>query len=186
MAHEQDAISVRVGQLERQVRTLKAVAAAAVVLAVALATISRPQAQQPPDTLRVRKLIVEDGTGRERVVLGYLDAPGNNRRIGLRINDPAGVERFGLSFIDNGSLVMGFDAPPGTGVDANRERINISTDANGGAYLRFLDRRTNVVSRMYLDDQNQVWMQFSDFTRTPALIRRYGLAGEQLIEPKPQ
>jgi hypothetical protein len=153
---------------------------------VALAAVPRPQAQQPTDTLRVRKLIVEDGTGKERVVLGYLDAPGNTRRIGLRINDPAGVERFGLSHIDNGSLVMGFDAPPGTGVDANRERITISADATGGAHLRFLDRRTNVVSRMYLDDQNQVWMQFSDFTRTPASIRRYGLAGEQLIEPKPQ
>jgi len=184
MACEQDPIGARVAQLERQVRLLKGMAGMAVVLTMVLA-IAAPhtQAQQGADALRVRQLIVEDAAGRSRLVLGYLDAPGNTRRIGMRINDPAGAERFGLSFIDNGSLVMGFDAPPGTGNDANRERITIAADEKGGAHLRFLDRRTNVVSRMYLDDQNQVWMQFSDFTQTPAVIRRYGLAGEETIQP---
>src|SRR5688572_21714540 len=184
MACEQDPIGARVAQLERQVRLLKGMAGMAVVLTMVLA-IAAPhtQAQQGADALRVRQLIVEDAAGRSRLVLGYLDAPGNTRRIGMRINDPAGAERFGLSFIDNGSLVMGFDAPPGTGNDANRERITIAADEKGGAHLRFLDRRTNVVSRMYLDDQNQVWMQFSDFTQTPAVIRRYGLAGEETIRP---
>jgi len=51
-------------------------------------------------------------------------------------------------------------------------------------HLRFLDRRTSVASRIYLDDQNRVWMQFSDFTQTPAIIRRYGLVGEETIQPK--
>lgn len=183
MGREQDPIDARVAQLERQVRLLKGIAGVAAVLTLVLATVPRTQAQQATDALRVRQLIVEDAAGRARVVLGYLDAPGNTRRIGMRINDPAGVERFGLSFIDNGSLVMGFDAPPGTGIDANRERISIAADEKGGAHLRFLDRRTNVVSRMYLDDQNRVWMQFSDFTQTPAVIRRYGLTGEEIIQP---
>jgi hypothetical protein len=180
-----DAIDARLQRLERQVGTLKAVAAGLVVLAVMLATIPRPLAQQATDSLRVRRLVVEDATGKERIVLGYLDAPGVTRRMGLRINDPAGAERFGLSYIENGSLVMGFDAPPGTGNDANRERISISTDAKGGASIRFLDRRTSVASRMYLDDQNRVWMQFSDFMQKPAQIRRYGLAGEEVIQPQP-
>jgi hypothetical protein len=78
---------------------------------------------------------------------------------------------------------MGFDAPPGTGSDANRERNSISADEKGGAHLRFLDRRTSVAPRMYLDDQNRVWMQFSDFMQKPAQIRRYGLAGEEVIQP---
>ena len=183
MAHEQDAISARMARLEQQVRTLKVIAAGAVILAVVLTVAPRPEAQQSADSLRVRQLIVEDANGRSRMVLGYLDAPGNTRRIGLRINDPAGVERFGASYIDDGGLVVGLDAPPGTGNDANRERITLAADNKGGASIRFLDRRTNVVSRMYLDEQNRVWMQFSDFTQQPALIRRYGLSGEETITP---
>jgi len=184
MACELDPIGARVAQLERQVGLFKAMAGMAAVLTMVLAVAApRTQAQQSTDALRVRQLIVEDAAGRARVVLGYLDAPGNTRRIGMRINDPAGAERFGLSFIDNGSLVMGFDAPPGTGIDANRERISIAADEKGGAHVRFLDRRTSVASRMYLDDQNRVWMQFSDFTQTPPVIRRYGLTGEETIQP---
>jgi hypothetical protein len=183
MVPEQDPIGGRVAELERQVKIPKGIAGAAAVVTMVLASVPHTQAQQATDALRVRQLIVEDAAGRARMVFGYLDAPGNTRRIGMRINDPAGAERFGLSFIDNGSLVMGFDAPPGTGNDANRERITIAADEKGGAHLRFLDRRTNVVSRMYLDDQNRVWMQFSDFTQTPPVIRRYGLTGEEVIQP---
>ena len=67
-------------------------------------------------------------------------------------------------------MVLGLDAPPGAGDDRNRERINLVADEKGAAWIRFLDRRTNVVSRMYLDDQNRAWMSFSDFTQTPAII----------------
>jgi hypothetical protein len=185
MAHEQDQIFARVALLERQLRTLKGIAAAAVVVAIALTVMPRPEAQQVTDVLRVRRLIVEDGNRQPRIVLGYLDGEENARRIGMRINDPAGAERFGASVMDSGAMVVGLDAPPGTGNDANRERINLVADEKGGAHIRFLDRRTSVVSRMYLDDQNRVWMQFSDFTQKPAVIRRYGLAGEETITPKP-
>jgi hypothetical protein len=50
--------------------------------------------------------------------------------------------------------------------DRNRERINLVADEKGGAHIRFLDRRTNVVSRMYLDDQNRAWLSFTDFTQS--------------------
>jgi hypothetical protein len=79
---------------------------------------------------------------------------------------------------------MGFDAPPGTGDDRNRERINIVADEKGGAYIRFLDRRTSVAARMYLDEQNKTWMQFSDYMQQPPVVRRYGLSGEEVIQPK--
>ena len=181
MVHEQDALGSRVALLERQVMTLKAVAAVAISVALILGAMSRPTAQQTTDVLRVRQLVVEDADGRARLRLGYLDAPGNTRRFGMRIDDPRGAERFGLSYIDNGSLVMGFDAPPGTGDNRNRERINIAADEAGGAYIRFLDRRTNVVARWHLDDQNRAWMQFSDFTQQPPVIRRYGLDGDEVV-----
>jgi hypothetical protein len=132
----------------------------------------------------VKQLIIEDAQGRPRVVLGPLDAQGNNRRVGIRINDPNGAERYGVAFVEGGRMVVGLDAPPGTGDDRNRERINLVADETGGAHIRFLDRRTSVASRMYLDEQNRAWLSFSDFTRTPALIRRYGLTGEETIRPQ--
>ena len=184
MADEVNRLATRLKALEAQVLSLKLVAVGAVVASAILATITHPQAQQATDTLRVRQLIVEDTDGRARIVLGYLDAAGNTRRMGIRLNDPKGVERFGLSYRqDDGGVVFGLDAPPGTGDDRNRERITLVADGKGGAHLRFLDRKTNVVSRMYLDEQDKVWMQFSDFTQAPAVIRRYGLSGEEVIRP---
>ena len=183
MMHEQCTAGARITLLERQVRTLKVLVAATAALAIVLAVMPRPRAQQVTDSIRVRQLIIEDKDGRERVVLGYLDAAGNTRRIGMKINDPKGAERFGLSFREDGAMGMGFDAPPGTGDDRNRERINIVADEKGGAYIRFLDRRTSVASRMYLDEENRVWLSFSDFTTTPAQMRRYGLAGEEVVQP---
>ena len=184
MADEVNRLGARVRALEAQLLVLKLVAAGAVVAGAVLATMSHTQAQQATDTLRVRQLIVEDTDGRARIVLGYLDADGNHRRMGIRLNDPRGAERVGLSYRqDDGSVVFGLDAPPGTGDDRNRERITLVADGKGGAHLRFLDRKTNAVSRMYLDEQDKVWMQFSDFTQTPALIRRYGLQGEEVIRP---
>jgi len=181
MTHNQDPIGSRVTALERQVRALKALTAVAIALVLMFAAMPRPAAQQATDVLRVRQLVVEDAEGRARMRLGYIDAPGNTRRFGMRIDDPRGAERFGLSYIDNDSLVMGFDAPPGTGDNRNRERITIAADETGGAHIRFLDRRTGVVARWYLDDQNRAWMQFSDFTQKPPSIRRYGLAGDEVV-----
>lgn len=184
MAHDMDALSGRLRVLEQQVRVFKIIAVGAVVLAVVLATVPRPTAQQAVEQLRVRQLIVEDGDGRSRMVIGYLDAAGNTRRLGLRVNDPRGAERFGLFYMENGAMGMGFDAPPGTGDDRNRERITIVADETGGAHIRFLDRRTSVAARWYLDEQNRAWMQFSDFTQKPAVFRRYGLSGEEINPTK--
>jgi hypothetical protein len=183
MVDKADGIDARVTSLERQVRLLRLIVAGTLALAIALGLVPRPAAQQSNAVVRARQVVVEDGNGQARMILGYLDAPGNTRRFGIRINDPRGAERFGLSYIDNGSLVMGIDAPPGTGDDRNRERINLTADEKGGAHIRFLDRRTSVASRWYLDDQNRAWIQFSDFAPTPPQIRRYGLTGEEVVQP---
>jgi hypothetical protein len=183
MSHELESLQTQMDRLEHQLRWFKIAAVVLAVLAIAFALAPHPSAQEP-GTMRVRQLIVEDANGRPRVVLGPLDAPGNYRRIGMKINDPNGAERFGVSYMEDGRMGLGLDAPPGAGDDRNRERINLVADEKGGAYIRFLDRRTNVVSRMYLDEQNRVWMSFSDFTQTPAVIRRYGLTGEETIRPQ--
>jgi hypothetical protein len=36
---------------------------------------------------------------------------------------------------------------------------------------------------MYLDEQNRAWLSFTDFSQTPAMIRRYGLTGEEVLRP---
>ena len=184
MPHELELLRNQMDRLEYQLRWFKIAAVVLAVLAVVFALAPRPAAQQQPDTMRLRQLIVEDANGRPRVVIGPLDAPGSYRRIGMKINDPNGAERFGVSYMEDGRMGLGLDAPPGAGDDRNRERINLVADEKGGAYIRFLDRRTNVVSRMYLDEQNRVWMSFSDFTQTPAVIRRYGLTGEETVQAK--
>jgi len=91
------------------------------------------------------------------------------------------VERFGPSLFEDSRAVMGFDAPPGKGDDRNRERITLVADQEGGATLSFKDRRTYVGARLYLDEQNRVWMEFSDFTQNPPLRRRIGLTGEETL-----
>jgi len=84
-----------------------------------------------------------------------------------------------------GQPVAVVTAAAGAGDDRNRERITLVADETGGAHIRFLDRRTSVVSRLYLDDQNRAWLSFSDFMQKPAAIRRYGLTGEESVRPEP-
>ena len=71
--------------------------------------------------------------------------------------------------------------PPGTGDDRNTERINLVADGKGGASITFKDRRTYVASRMYLDSDNQVLLQFHDYSKNPSPMRQIGLAGDRQV-----
>jgi hypothetical protein len=179
-----DVLAERITVMERTLRRQRLMSTALFALLGAAMAMPASQAQQSTDVLRVRRLVVEDANGRSRVVLGApLGAEGPNARVGMRIDDERGVERFAVSLIQDGRLVMGFDAPPGTGDDRNRERITLVADQEGGAYMSFKDRRTYVAARTYLDAANQVWMEFSDFSQQPPLRRRIGLKGEESIRP---
>lgn len=175
----------RMAALESQNRIFRLVLVVMLVHLAMSAWMPRSQARQSNDPLRVRGLIVEDANGRARIVLGSVDPKPSPRGVGLRINDTNGVERFGLTLNERGAVVMGFDAPPGTGDDRNRERINLVADEKGGAYVRMKDRRTGVVSSWYLDDSNQAWMEFSDYFQKPATRRRFGLKGEETVTGAP-
>ena len=181
--NQQQSIDTRLDRIERECRRLRIALALACAAAFVLSLwTARVTAQQPTSqqTLRVRTLIVEDEAGQPRVVLGA-PMPESGNRVGLRINDARGVERLGMSLQPNGNMVLGLDAPTGTGDDRNRERITLVADQMGGAYIRFLDRRTSVPARIYLDEQNQVWMEFSDYAQQPPLRRRLGLSGEEVL-----
>ena len=182
--HEHN-VDSRIAGIERQCRQLRIALVLIVIGALTVSALTtRPAAQQPqsPQVLRVRTLIVEDEAGQARVVIGA-PIPQSSSRVGLRINDDRGVERLGMSLQQNGNMVLGLDAPPGTGAEGNRERITLVADQQGGAYIRFLDRRTGEAARIYLDPENRVWTQFSDFTQKPPLVKRIGLSGEEVIRP---
>jgi hypothetical protein len=183
MTAEHDNVESRLIQIEQRNRVLSGMITI-LFLVVCSGLVMGSQSRPSSEPLRVRGLIVEDAAGQARILIGSPIADrnaGGNRRTGIVINDPAGVERFGLGLQDSGRVVMGLDAPLGKGDDRNRERITLVADENGGSYIRFLDRTTSVPARLYLDDQNRVWLEFINTQGTETVRRRIGFSGEEVI-----
>jgi len=177
-------VESRLAKVERSYRLLTAVITFLFLVGCSGLLVGWSQSRPSPDPLRVRGLIVEDANGQARILIGspIVDRnAGGNPRTGIVINDAAGVERFGLGLQDSGRVVMGFDAPLGKGDDRNRERITLVADENGGSYIRFLDRTTSVPARLYLDDQNRVWLEFTSTQANEIVRRRIGFSGEEVI-----
>jgi hypothetical protein len=175
----------RIARLERQNRRLS-IGLTTALLGVAVVSVAAWRPQQP-DVIRARAIIIVDSIGRERVVLGapIPEPPGRIAPAsGMVIRDTAGFERFGVSLFPNGRMVMGLDAPRGTGDDRNRERINIVADERGGSYIRFLDRRTLVAGYLRLGDDNRMWLEFVDVRTDSIMSRRIGFATDQTIAQK--
>ena len=175
-------IHARLARVERTNRILVGVTATIVLLSccAVLAGFRQSGASQAP--LRVKGLIVEDANGQPRVLIGSPIPDrnaGGNPRTGMAILDGAGIERFGLGLQTSGRMVLGLDAPPGKGDDRNRERLTLVADENGGGYIRFLDRTTSIPARLYLDDQNRVWLEFIGAEANEIVRRRIGLSGDQ-------
>lgn len=178
----------RIETLERQVQRGRRLAIAGLLAIGAVWFATTTGEAQDNRVLRVRTLIVQDDGGRDRVVLGapVPDIKGGGRAspsVGMVINDADGLERFAVGLQQNGRMVMGFDAPPGTGDPRNRERINIVADASGGAYIRFLNRKTFVPGRLVLDDADQFYLEFLDFPDGKAVSRRVSFKGEEKTGP---
>jgi len=180
-------LDARVRVLERQLRWMQ-VLLALVVLAVAVSPFLSGAVQaQDQQVLRLRTLVVEDAAGRDRIVFGapLQDPQGRvSPSTGIVINDQQGVERFAVGLHDNGRVVMGFDAPPGTGDPRNRERITLVADAGGGAYIRFLNRKAGVPGRLVLGDDDQLYLEFLESRDGKTMVKRIGFAGERMRESK--
>ncbi|HKW00095.1 MAG TPA: hypothetical protein VJN96_09730 [Vicinamibacterales bacterium] len=183
MVNHDDRLEKRVVYLERQSRRLTVVLAGTFLMLGSGLLMAFSQARSADEPLRVRGLIVEDAQGRPRILMGSPIADrnvGGNPRTGIVIQDAAGAERFGLGLQESGRVVMGFDAPVGKGDDRNRERITVVADENGGSYVRFLDRMTSVPARLYLDEQNRVWLEFVETQANQIVRRRIGVAGDEV------
>ena len=171
-------LTIRISALERKLRRIHGLALATGSASMLLVITAFLRPSSIPDVIRTRQLVIEDTTGRARVILG---APvrDNYQRVspatGLVIRDSLGNERFGVSLDARGNVGLGLDAPRCTSDPCNRERINLVADANGGAHLRFLDRQTGVAALMLLDDDDRVYLDFVKISRDSITMRRLGL-----------
>ena len=182
MSDRHDPIENRLARVERTNRVLVGIISTTFLLMCSALLAGFSQSPPSQEPLRTKSLIIEDSAGRPRIVMGAPIPDRNaagNPRAGLIINDAAGVERFGLGLQESGRLVMGLDAPPGKGDDRNRERITLVADENGGSHIRFLDRTTSIPARLYLDDQNRVWLEFMGTQANEIVRRRIGLSGDE-------
>jgi hypothetical protein len=175
--------TIRLASLERSLRRTHVFLTLAIGCLVVLGVTALSRSPQAPQVLRARGIIIEDEKGRDRILIGApVPNPREGTRIspttGLVINDSAGYERFGVGLKANGSIGMGFDAPPGTGDDRNRERINIIADERGAAQIRLLDQDTWVRARLILDDQKRVGFEFLKFPVGEVVARRLTADGD--------
>jgi len=161
---------------------------------------SRAEAQSKPETnqssqvapvIKTRGVIIVDDKGRERVILGapVPDPPIEGRKRinpahGMIILDRQGYERFGVGLMDNGQMAMGFDAPPGKGDDRNRERLHFVADPEGGAMIRFLNKKTSVPGWLRLGEDDKLYLEFIDVQKdkNKVIKKRIGMNGEQTVE----
>ena len=178
-------IDDRLARIEQKHRVLTAMTTVVFLVLCSGLLVAWSQATPVDEPLRVRSLIIEDANGQPRILIGS-PAPernaGGNPRTGIIINDATGAERFGLGLLERSDrVVMGFDAPRGKGDDRNRERITIVADENGGSHIRFMDRTTSIPARLYLDDQNRVWMEFVSVQEKEIVRKRIGFSGEEII-----
>ena len=189
--HTIEVLQQRIDHLERRLRFLYGTPLLILMLTIAGVLMQSGKAQQNPaaTVLRAHGIIIEDERGRERIANGspVPDPKEGQRRspsTGLVINDATGYERFGLGLSDDGLVEMVFDAPPGTGDPRNRERINIVADPKGGAYIRFLNRKTQASGFLRLDDEDQFYLEFVDFREGKVVGRRISFKGEDKIDEK--
>jgi hypothetical protein len=144
--------------------------------------------------VKTRGVVIVDEQNRQRVILGApvpdspREASEGKKRVnpahGMIIIDQNGYERFGVGLMDNGQMAMGFDAPPGTGDERNRERLHLIADKDGGAMIRFLNRKTSVPGWIRLAEDDKLYMEFIDVQRDKNKVvrKRVGMAGEETIE----
>jgi hypothetical protein len=178
-------LSVRLDRLQRRLDRSRRMSIVLIGLFAVAAVTAWHQPMRRYETIRTRLIVVEDAKGRDRIIIGA-PRPDPRGSVGMQINDTLGHERFGLGLQPSGTISMGFDAPPGTGDDRNRERINMWADQHGGAAIRFLDRTTRLKSIWQLDQENRVWLEFYDFPQGEIVRRKIGFGPDQLVRhPRP-
>ena len=180
-------LSERIHLIERQLRQWRAAFVVTVAAAAAIAALTSSVRAQN-DVVRTRGVVIEDASGRERIVIGAPVMEPSGRQspcTGLRVNDPQGAERLGICLAANGRMVVGLDAPPGKGDDRNRERITVVANEDGGAHVRFLNRKTGVPGRLVLGEDDKLYLEFNQAVDGKVRVKRIGFDGERVSDLQP-
>lgn len=142
----------RIASLERSLRLWRRSAVLAAVLAAMFVSLGLARRQVPTAEVRTQRLVVVDDAGHVRAVIGQ--DPKTTQRIsrsaGLVLFDTTGAERGGFGTMDDGSVVIGLDAPRGVG-SPMRDRIGLKVSPTGGAYVMLIDNATRAVAKLESD-----------------------------------
>lgn len=143
----------RITLLERSLRRTRwAVGALALVF---IALLGTQLWRRPPTVLeevRTRRLVVVDDAGRSRVVIAQdpRESPRRSRSAGLSVFDSTGTERGGFATLDDGSVILGMDAPRDVG-NPMSERLSLAVGADGSSDVMLLDNLTRAVAKLRSD-----------------------------------
>jgi hypothetical protein len=182
MEKDSSALERRVADLERRLRRrpLAVLAVAAVGLAAYQAATPKPS-----DVVRARRIVVVDEEGRDRIVLGQdpADTQRISRSVGLTLYGPMGAERGGFGVMDDGSVVLGLDAPVGVG-HPMRDRIGLKVHPDGSTSISLIDNETRIPVRLVSEADGEGGVEFIgyDFSNRKATIKRIGIEGESREE----
>ena len=164
-------LTLRLDAMERRLRRSQLLSAALLLLLGSLLVgactrLYADQGRGTADVLRVRGIVVVDAQGRERIHIGspVPDAPGESgpriaAATGMIILDENGRERFGLGYRTDNVTAMGFDAAPGNGTGANRERLHLGVDEDGRGFIRYLDRSSGLAGRLHLTEEDRLALE---------------------------
>jgi hypothetical protein len=157
-------LTARVERLEERLRKAHRLILALVTCGLGVFAVA---AAMPDDgVIRARGLVLHDAGGTDRIFIGA-PVPSGPGEGGDRISPMTGMilldanrrERFGLGLQDSGWLVMGFDAAPGIGRGANRERLHLGVTPEGQGFIRYLDQDSGLAGRLLLNDENRVALE---------------------------
>lgn len=153
MSREHLSIEDRIAGLERSLRRTRLALRTLVGGVVLVMIVGFTHAgTRTSDEVRTRRLVVEDDSGRVRIVLAQ-DPQGTDRvsrAAGMTLFDETGAERGGFSTMSDGSVVIGMDAPVGVGAPM-RDRIGLKVLPDGSAYVMLIDNQTRGVARLHSD-----------------------------------
>lgn len=186
MTNEYHDVSTRLAQLENSLRRSRCLTA--LFVAVVIATWAVGGSADDPMTLRTvrtEQVIIEDAQGRDRIVLAA-PMPDGREQVGMKILDPNGAEQFGLGLTPDGSISMGFDAKPGVGNPANRERLNMGVSGDGSGWIRWLDNNTRARMFIRTDSSGTAMLQFLEWPdKEKIVVTQITAAGDTtLIWPR--
>jgi hypothetical protein len=175
-------LEARVVHLEQSLRRARiAASVAGLGLAVLVVAGFARNGATSTDEVRTKRLVVVDETGRVRVAIGQdpKDTQRRSRASGLTIFDSTGNERGGFSTMDDGSVVLGMDAPVGVGAPM-RDRIGLVVAPDGSAHVLLIDNLTRGVAKLHSDGKGGGVQVFKwDMNAKQVHIKTFTYDGEQ-------